>query len=153
MRDHSPGEGQVGALPAGSTSRDESGLHGLPAAQAATISGLSVVGLGRDAAKVAALNTGSSHVDDTTPLRPDGLPDLDDVRTATTTVTEHLHPELLVVLESTTYPGTTEEVVQPILESTGMVVGRDFYLAYSPERIDQGGLRFTFRNTPKWSPA
>src|SRR5437867_6658566 len=56
---------------------------------------------------------------------------------------------MLVVLESTTYPGTTEEVILPKLESTGLVAGKDFYLAFSPERVDPGNPRFNTRNTPK----
>ena len=56
---------------------------------------------------------------------------------------------MLVVLESTTYPGTTEEIVKPILEQTGLKVGKDFYLAYSPERVDPGNKKFNTKNTPK----
>lgn len=86
-----------------------------------------------------------------TPLQEQGgLPDLGAVDAAARTVAEHLHPAMLVVLESTTYPGTTDEVVRPILEErSGLVAGRDFHLAYSPERIDPGNPRFGLRNTPK----
>jgi UDP-N-acetyl-D-glucosamine dehydrogenase len=69
---------------------------------------------------------------------------------------EHLHPGMLVILESTTYPGTTQEVLQPLLEAgasrkgaSGLVGGRDFHLAYSPERVDPGNPHFTLWNTPK----
>ena len=84
-----------------------------------------------------------------TPLDGDGGPDLSMVIQATTDVVEHLHTGQLVVLESTTYPGTTEEVLVPILESSGLRVGQDFHCAYSPERIDPGNSDFGVRNTPK----
>lgn len=84
-----------------------------------------------------------------TPLRSDTTPDLDAVEAATRTIASNLTPGTLVVLESTTYPGTTEDVVRPILEAGGMVAGRDFHLAYSPERIDPGNPDHGLRNTPK----
>ncbi|MDQ3643862.1 MAG: nucleotide sugar dehydrogenase [Actinomycetota bacterium] len=84
-----------------------------------------------------------------TPLSLDGMPDLQAIRATASVIARHLHAGMLVVLESTTYPGTTEEVVQPLLEATGMAVGEDFFLAYSPERIDPGNTRFTVRTTPK----
>jgi UDP-N-acetyl-D-glucosamine dehydrogenase len=79
----------------------------------------------------------------------DDQPDLSFVERATKDVAEHLSPGSLVVLESTTYPGTTEELVRPILETSGLAAGRDFALAYSPERIDPGNDEFGLRNTPK----
>jgi nucleotide sugar dehydrogenase len=84
-----------------------------------------------------------------TPLSEDGGPDLDAVTASTRTIAEHLRPGTLVVLESTTYPGTTEEVVLPLLEERGLKVGEDFHLAYSPERIDPGNATYGLRNTPK----
>ncbi|MBD2896056.1 nucleotide sugar dehydrogenase [Spirillospora sp. NPDC000708] len=84
-----------------------------------------------------------------TPLSPDGGPDLTAVRGAAETVARHLQPGALVVLESTTYPGTTEEVVRPILETSGLVAGEEFHLAFSPERIDPGNAVYGVRNTPK----
>lgn len=84
-----------------------------------------------------------------TPLSPEGGPDLTAVRGASTTIAGHLRPGTLVVLESTTYPGTTDEVVRPILETSGLTAGRDFHLAFSPERIDPGNRDFGVRNTPK----
>ncbi|KAB2353681.1 nucleotide sugar dehydrogenase [Actinomadura montaniterrae] len=84
-----------------------------------------------------------------TPLSPDGGPDLTAVRGAAETVAAHLAPGTLVVLESTTYPGTTDEVVRPILETSGLVAGEDFHLAFSPERIDPGNTVYGVRNTPK----
>ncbi|MFB4305979.1 nucleotide sugar dehydrogenase [Actinomadura sp. GTD37] len=84
-----------------------------------------------------------------TPLSPEGGPDLTAVRGAAETVARHLEPGMLVVLESTTYPGTTEEVVRPILETSGLVAGEEFHLAFSPERIDPGNPVYGVRNTPK----
>ena len=84
-----------------------------------------------------------------TPLSPDGGPDLTAVRGAAETVARHLQPGALVVLESTTYPGTTEEVVRPILETSGLVAGEEFHLAFSPERIDPGNTVYGVANTPK----
>jgi nucleotide sugar dehydrogenase len=80
----------------------------------------------------------------------DYSPDLAFVEAAATTIGDHLQPGQLVVLESTTYPGTTDEVVQPILEErSGLTAGVDFSLAFSPERIDPGNPTWTLRNTPK----
>jgi UDP-N-acetyl-D-glucosamine dehydrogenase len=64
-------------------------------------------------------------------------------------VARHLHPAMLVVLESTTYPGTTTELVQPMLEKGGLHAGTDFHLAFSPERVDPGNPKFNTRNVPK----
>jgi len=83
-----------------------------------------------------------------TPLR-DSIPDLTAVLTAGAAVGRRMRPGTLVVLESTTYPGTTEEVLQPLLEQPGRRAGQDFHLAFSPERIDPGNARFGLRNTPK----
>ena len=85
-----------------------------------------------------------------TPLRTDSTPDLGAVEAASESIGDHLSPETLVVLESTTYPGTTNDVVRPILEErSGLKAGVDFWLAYSPERIDPGNAIFGLRNTPK----
>jgi nucleotide sugar dehydrogenase len=84
-----------------------------------------------------------------TPLSVDGGPDLTAVRGASETVARNLAPGSLVVLESTTYPGTTDEVVRPILEQSGLTAGQDFHLAFSPERIDPGNPVYGVRNTPK----
>ncbi len=85
-----------------------------------------------------------------TPLRADGGPDLVAVESACHSIAPHLAPGSLVVLESTTYPGTTAEVVVPILEAgSGMKADSDFHVAYSPERIDPGNKSFGLRNTPK----
>jgi UDP-N-acetyl-D-glucosamine dehydrogenase len=84
-----------------------------------------------------------------TPLR-DGNPDLSYIEASATTLARYLRPGVTVILESTTYPGTTEEIVGPILEAgSGLSVGVDFHLGYSPERIDPGNPTFTLVNTPK----
>jgi nucleotide sugar dehydrogenase len=83
-----------------------------------------------------------------TPLR-DHSPDLSHVEQAARDVAARLEGTRLVILESTTYPGTTDQIVRPILESTGLSAGRDFLLAYSPERIDPGNGKFGFRDTPR----
>ncbi|MGB3762009.1 MAG: nucleotide sugar dehydrogenase [Ornithinimicrobium sp.] len=84
-----------------------------------------------------------------TPLSEDGGPDLRAVEGAVDAVARNLKPEMAVILESTTYPGTTEEVVLPKLEQGGLVAGEDFCLAYSPERIDPGNAVYGAKNTPK----
>ena len=84
-----------------------------------------------------------------TPLDDDGRPDLAAVIGASKTIATHLRAGATVVLESTTYPGTTEEILQPLLEAGGMVCGTDFFLAFSPERIDPGNETYTITNTPK----
>lgn len=83
-----------------------------------------------------------------TPLK-DHVPDLSFVHLACTTIARHLAPGTLVVMESTTYPGTTDEVVAPVLESSGLRAGRDFYLAYCPERIDPGNRSFELSEIPR----
>lgn len=84
-----------------------------------------------------------------TPLRKTKDPDISYVVDATEAVARQLHRGQLIVLESTTYPGTTQELVQPLLERRGMRVGADIFLAFSPERIDPGNTRYHLRNTPK----
>ena len=84
-----------------------------------------------------------------TPLRKTKDPDLSYILAAVGQVQQHLHPGMLVVLESTTYPGTTEDLILPRLEETGLKVGRDFFLCFSPERVDPGNTQFTTRNIPK----
>jgi UDP-N-acetyl-D-glucosamine dehydrogenase len=84
-----------------------------------------------------------------TPLDIYQQPDTSYVENSGKEITKYLHKGMLVVLESTTYPGTTEEVLKPILESTGLKVGIDFFLAYSPERVDPGNKFYNTKNTPK----
>jgi UDP-N-acetyl-D-glucosamine dehydrogenase len=84
-----------------------------------------------------------------TPLRKNKDPDLSYVIAAVEAVRIHIRPGQLIILESTTYPGTTREVVLPILEESGLQVGRDFFLAYSPERVDPANATYTTGNIPK----
>jgi UDP-N-acetyl-D-glucosamine dehydrogenase len=154
------------------------GYVGLPLLVAAGAEGFTVMGLDVDPTKIRSLRRGTSYIADVsdeeiaalpraqfatdalalvaadviviavpTPLR-DGGPDLSMVRTAAEDIARVLRPGQLVVLESTTYPGTTEDLVQPILETSGLVTGFYFALAYSPERIDPGTGR-SLRETPK----
>jgi UDP-N-acetyl-D-glucosamine dehydrogenase len=84
-----------------------------------------------------------------TPLSKTRTPDLSYIVAAAESVAANLRPGQLVILQSTTHPGTTEEVVLPILERGGGKVGEDFYLGYAPERLDPGNATYTLRNTPK----
>ncbi len=84
-----------------------------------------------------------------TPLRKTRDPDLSYVVQAVEAVKAQLRPGQLIILESTTYPGTTDEVVQPALEETGLAAGQDFFLAFSPERVDPGNQAFNTRTIPK----
>ncbi|HZD41049.1 MAG TPA: nucleotide sugar dehydrogenase [Terriglobales bacterium] len=84
-----------------------------------------------------------------TPLRKNKDPDLSYVIAAVEAIRIHIRPGQLIILESTTYPGTTREVVLPILEESGLRVGQDFFLAYSPERVDPANPTYTTRNIPK----
>jgi UDP-N-acetyl-D-glucosamine dehydrogenase len=85
-----------------------------------------------------------------TPLRKTGDPDLSFILSATEELAKYMHPGMVVVLESTTYPGTTREVLLPKLgEEKGLSAGKDFFLAFSPERVDPGRLDWTTINTPK----
>lgn len=165
------------------------GYVGLPVAHAAAVAGMQVYGYEVSPARVAALNAGSSHVDDIssadlaqmieagyratddpsvlseadvvvicvpTPLDENGGPDLSAVASAAHTIGENLRAGTTIILESTSYPGTTHDVVLPILEqASGMkhmppdAAADGFYLAFSPERIDPGSERWTIVNTPK----
>lgn len=84
-----------------------------------------------------------------TPLDSHQQPNLDYVKASTESIVPYMHKDMLIVLESTTYPGTTEELLKPILEKSGLVCGEDFYLAFSPERVDPGNLIYKTKNTPK----
>ena len=159
------------------------GYVGLPLAQAAARAGWTVHGLDVTESLVAALNEGTSHVDDLsdadikemldlgyrattdpavvsdssivvicvpTPLGDGGSPDLGAVKASSRTVGDNLTEGTTVILESTTYPGTTDEIVKPILEmASGLTAGDDFQLAYSPERVDPGRTDYGIKNTPK----
>ena len=84
-----------------------------------------------------------------TPLTVHREPDLQYIENVTGEMAKHLHPGQLISLESTTYPGTTEEVILPKLAATGLEVGKDFFLVHSPERVDPGNKRYTTQNTNK----
>lgn len=84
-----------------------------------------------------------------TPLTRNLTPDLQYVENVTREISRRLRPGQFVCLESTTYPGTTEDVMRPILEASGLRAGRDFFLAHSPERVDPGNQRYTTKNTSK----
>jgi UDP-N-acetyl-D-glucosamine dehydrogenase len=159
------------------------GYVGLPLGQAFAETGVPVVLVEVDEARVAAIGRGESYVEDVasaalgphvekgmleatadydavreadaivialpTPLSANREPDLSFVLGASREIAKRLRPGHLVVLESTTYPGTTREEVLPILETAGLEVGREFFLAYSPERVDPGRTDWTIRTTPK----
>jgi UDP-N-acetyl-D-glucosamine dehydrogenase len=155
------------------------GYVGLPLLVATNTAGYPVIGLEADPDKLGSLEEGRSYIVDVTdsevaaleraefdsdprvlrsadvvlicvptPLT-DHVPDLSLVRKAADDIARNLRQGMLVVLESTTYPGTTEEVVRPILENSGLTAGPDFALAYSPERIDPGQESYRMDNTPK----
>lgn len=154
------------------------GYVGLPLAARFAEVGFPVVGIDVDRDKVEKIKRGISYIPDVffgryrhpihassdssllretdaviicvpTPLSKTRDPDLSLVLAAGQTVARHLYPGQLIVLESTTYPGTTREMLLPLFEEKGFKVGRDFYLAYSPERIDPGNKSFDLVNTPK----
>jgi len=84
-----------------------------------------------------------------TPLDKYQQPDISYVKGSTESVAKYMHKGMVIVLESTTYPGTTEELLKPILEATGLKCTEDFYLAFSPERVDPGNQQYKTKNTPK----
>jgi UDP-N-acetyl-D-glucosamine dehydrogenase len=84
-----------------------------------------------------------------TPLRKTKDPDMSYIVAATEEIARYIHPGMLIILESTTYPGTTDELVLPMLEKSGLKVGEDFFLCFSPERVDPGNAKFQTKNIPK----
>jgi UDP-N-acetyl-D-glucosamine dehydrogenase len=84
-----------------------------------------------------------------TPLRKTKDPDMSYIVSACQEIQQHFHPGMLIILESTTYPGTTDEVVLPMLRKSGLKVGRDFFLCFSPERVDPGNPKYQTANIPK----
>lgn len=84
-----------------------------------------------------------------TPLDKHQQPDISYVKASAESIVPYMHKDMLIVLESTTYPGTTEELLKPLLETSGLKCGEDFYLAFSPERVDPGNLIYKTKNTPK----
>ena len=81
-----------------------------------------------------------------TPLRKTKDPDISYIVAALKEIQKYIHKGQLIILESTTYPGTTEEVMMPILEENGLKVGKDFFLAFSPERVDPGNKKYNTKN-------
>jgi UDP-N-acetyl-D-glucosamine dehydrogenase len=128
-------------------SRGESYIPDVPSADVQSLLADGRLSATTDFSVVAGLDTVNICVP--TPLRKTKEPDLSYIVSAVEAILPHLHPGMLVVLESTTYPGTTEEVVQPLLESGGLKAGVDFFLAFSPERVDPGNATFNTRNVPK----
>ena len=84
-----------------------------------------------------------------TPLDSHQQPDISYVKSSAEEIANYITKGTIVVLESTTYPGTTEELLKPILESSGLKCGEDFYLGFSPERVDPGNKQYKTKNTPK----
>lgn len=130
-----------------SISRGESYIPDVPSADVATLAAAGRLTATTDFSVVAALDTITICVP--TPLRKTKDPDMSYIVSAVEAIAEHMRPGTLVVLESTTYPGTTEEVIQPALERGGLKAGIDFFLAFSPERVDPGNGTFTTRTVPK----
>ena len=84
-----------------------------------------------------------------TPLSKVGDPDISYIIAAVDGISQHIHKDLLIILESTTYPGTTREIMFTSLKKSGLTIGKDYYLCFSPERIDPGNEKYTIANTPK----
>ena len=127
--------------------RGESHIQDVPAARVAqhVKSGRFVATT--DEAKLAAADSISIAVP--TPLAKTRDPDMSYVIAASDTIARHAHAGMLMVLESTTYPGTTRDVMQPRLEARGLTIGEDVFLAFSPERVDPGNPVYHTKNTPK----
>ena len=127
--------------------RGESYIQDVPSADVSQFQAQGLLRATVHAQDVAELDTINICVP--TPLRKTKDPDLSYVVSAVEMIATHLRAGQLVILESTTYPGTTDEVVRPILERRGLRAGRDFFLAFSPERVDPGNVRWTTKNVPK----
>ena len=127
--------------------RGESYVSDVPAGEVRTAVDSGALAATADFAELASVDAVAICVP--TPLRKTRDPDLSHVVAAVEQVAAHLRAGQLVVLESTTYPGTTDEVVRPRLEAGGLRAGADFFLAYSPERVDPGSRAWTMRNVPK----
>ncbi len=127
--------------------RGESHIQDIPAAQVATHVRSGKFLATTDAARLGEADTVSIAVP--TPLAKTRDPDMSYVVSASDIVAAHAHAGMLIVLESTTYPGTTRELLQPRLEARGLTVGADVFLAFSPERVDPGNQVYHTKNTPK----
>jgi UDP-N-acetyl-D-glucosamine dehydrogenase len=122
-------------------------IQDVPTAEVSELVGRGRLRAATDFSIVAELDTINICVP--TPLRKTKDPDMSYVVSACERIAEYFHPGMLVILESTTYPGTTDELVRPMLEKTGLRAGEDFFLCFSPERVDPGNPRFQTRNIPK----
>ena len=127
--------------------RGESYVEDVPAADVAALVEAGTLSATEDFAAVA--DADAVLICLPTPLSRNREPDLSIVTAATQEIARHLRAGQLVVLESTTYPGTTRDVLRPVLETGGLIAGKDFHLAMSPERIDPGRTDYTIRTTPK----
>jgi UDP-N-acetyl-D-glucosamine dehydrogenase len=125
----------------------ESYVKDVPAADLKALVHNGKVRASTDFSQVALLDTINIAVP--TPLRKTKDPDMSYVVNACQEIAKYFHPGMLIILESTTYPGTTEELLLPMLESSGLKAGRDFFLCFSPERVDPGNPKFQTRNIPK----
>jgi UDP-N-acetyl-D-glucosamine dehydrogenase len=126
------------------------GISHIPDVPRGTLAPLVAAGLFQSTTDYAAARAAKAHVICVpTPFTRMKAPDLSYIEAAVTALAPHLTPGSLVVLQSTTYPGTTEELVKPLLEAAGHRVGKDILLAFSPERIDPGNKTYGVHNTPK----
>lgn len=131
----------------GLVNRGESYVADVPAAEVRELVEANKLTATTDFAAVADLDTINICVP--TPLRKTKDPDMSFIDSACQAIARHFHPGTLVILESTTYPGTTDEVVLPMLETNGLKAGRDFFLCFSPERVDPGNPVYQTANIPK----
>jgi UDP-N-acetyl-D-glucosamine dehydrogenase len=125
----------------------KSHIQDVPDSDLAEVVGNKLFEATTDAARIREMDCVSIAVP--TPLVKTRDPDMSYVLAATATIAEAAHPGMLVVLESTTYPGTTRELMQPKLEAAGLTIGSDVFLAFSPERVDPGNPVWNTKNTPK----
>jgi UDP-N-acetyl-D-glucosamine dehydrogenase len=127
--------------------KGKSYIEDIPSAHVASLVRKGALKATADFSQVATLDALSICVP--TPLRKTGDPDLSFIVNVTEEIVKYLHPGMVIVLESTTYPGTTREILQPKIEARGLKVGKDIFLAFSPERVDPGREDWTTVNTPK----
>ena len=127
--------------------RGESYIQDVPQSDVASLVGEGRLSATTDFSVISELDTINICVP--TPLRKTKDPDMSYIVSACEEIAKYIHPGMLIVLESTTYPGTTDELVRPMLEKSGLKVGEDFFLCFSPERVDPGNPKFQTRNIPK----
>jgi UDP-N-acetyl-D-glucosamine dehydrogenase len=137
----------VSARVISTVSSGKSHIQDVPSAEVAALVASGKLEATADPARLAACDAVSIAVP--TPLVKTRDPDMSYVDKATDTIAERCHTGMLVVLESTTYPGTTRELVLPKFEARGMTAGKDVFLAFSPERVDPGNEKYNTKNTPK----